>query len=239
MKMMIVWLAFVSISGFAGERTFLNFTEEKKNVDLTTLDRPAAYYEVASIEVEEVPYVENYVELKSEKNLDNIITIIDQLMAIGKRIWPIIVNNQPVLNTDFAETISVLPYLDVDRIDLTTLTSWSQPQAKSFKVSYKNALGANIIDFTYTVHFQHGGQYRGKGLYITGLDVLGRNILVSWGFKFNASSKLVTITNHGSSDSPTAGATVQIDYLAESVLRKIRSTEVFHVSGDGKIVKLN
>ena len=117
------------------------------------------------------------------------------------------------------------------------MSGWSAPTSRKYRIEYTNLLGMNVISFNYTVYFQHSGRYQGKGEYITGLTVKASNVAVSWGFEFNASSELETISNRGSMEDPMAAATVRINYQASSVLRDIQSSESFHVAGNGEIVK--
>ena len=95
-----------------------------------------------------------------------------------------------------------------------------------------------VIGFTYTVYFQHSGSFQGAGAYLTGVDVEASDVEVMWGFEFNAASKLVTITNVGSIKDQVATATIKISYAAKSVLKEIRTSESFYVTGKGLIRKL-
>lgn len=169
--------------------------------------------------------------------LGEIVMIVDQLIALGRQIWPIIEAGRPVVNTNFAPAISVLPRTDEspDNVAMYLMDSWAAPRQQSYLVEYKNGFGSAVISFTYTVSYQYNGQYEGKGRYLTGLDVAASQIRVSWGFSFDANSSLVNISNRGTRDEPIASATVRISYKAQSFLSNIQSTESFHVTGDGQL----
>lgn len=201
-----------------------------------------SYATIVSIEVEELAEEDlDILDQKNDKNLGQIIMVVDQLLALGKKIWPIIEAGRPVVNSNFAPAISVLPRVEgasSNEIAFYEMENWSAPRQQSYKVAYKNGWGSEVISFVYTVAFQYNGSYQGKGRYITGLDVRASQISVSWGFEFNADSVLVNIANLGSKDSPVASATVRINYSAKSILRTIQTSESFHVNGNGQSSKL-
>jgi hypothetical protein len=201
-----------------------------------------SYATIVSVEVEELAEEDlDILNEKSEKSLGQVILVVDQLLALGKKIWPIIQAGKPVVTSNFAPTISVLPRVNgatSNEISFYEMENWSAPTQKSYKVSFKNGWGSEVISFVYTVAFQYNGSYQGKGRYITGLDVRASQISVSWGFEFNADSVLVNIANLGTQVSPVASATVRINYTAQSVLRTIQTSESFHVTGTGQSSKL-
>jgi hypothetical protein len=201
------------------------------------------YFTISEITVTDVEISNDLVwapqYLGFDKNLGQVIMVVDKLIALGKKIWPIIEAGKPVVNVNIGAPISVLPRSeDGDAIAFYNMDSWNMPMAKTYKVEYKNGFGMNVIAFDYTVNFQYGGKYQGAGAYITGLNVQASNTTVSWGFDFDAKSQLMSIVNHGSLEEPVAGATIRIDYTAKSILRQISTSESFHVNGLGKIQPL-
>jgi hypothetical protein len=221
----------------------LSFSQTKRfnldaAVNLEVASADEAYHTIESITVTEVeslepaPSAENYV--LQEKGLGEIIMSIDKLLALGKKIWAIVEAGRPVVQTAFAPTVSVLPNVENPNMAFGEMENWSMPKVKTYRVVYKNLLGMEVVAFTYGVYYQHGGTYQGKGAYLTGVNVNARDVKVSWGFEFNAASTVVAIANRGSSANPNAGLTIRINYLAKSVLREIRSSESFHVAGNGE-----
>ncbi|MBT7608653.1 MAG: hypothetical protein HN576_02785 [Bacteriovoracaceae bacterium] len=202
------------------------------------------YYIVSEVTVEEIatdPKI--FKEMKEdllnrdEKGLGQIIMIVDKLLAVGKKIWAIIEAGRPVYTNNFMSGISVLPKTDDPDFTFTQMENWKAPKAITYRVTYKNGFGMNVIEFDYTTMFQYAGTYDGKGAYLTGVTVKASNVSVSWGFSFDANTKLMNIANRGSSSNPLAGATLQIDYTASSVLRTISTSEAFHLTGKGNISK--
>jgi hypothetical protein len=235
----------------------LSFTQTYKPVDQELLDEARdrlglwdksdveRYFDISEVTVTAVEEVaENFVELrdefKSDKSLGQIIMVVDQLIALGRKIWPIIEAGRPVITSNFGPAVSVLPRTSdsPDFVAMYLMDNWSAPAQQSYLVEYKNGFGSVVISFRYSVSFQHSGRYEGKGRYLTGLDVAASQIRVGWGFNFNATSTLVNISNRGTMDQPMASATVRINYEAKSFLNEIQSAESFHASGDGRLQRV-
>jgi len=166
-------------------------------------------------------------------DLKDIITIIDDLIAIGKKIWPIIEKNRPVITTDLKYMVSVLPRLEGNRIEMDNMENWSAPVAKSYRLSMKNGFNSEVIGFTYTVIFQHSGTYEGVGKYITSGKIIANEIYASWGFDFDAKSELVNIANVGSKKEPVASAIFSVSYKGKGLFNEIQGTQTFYVDGRG------
>lgn len=200
------------------------------------------YFDIASVEVKEVEadLTDKDVELVGNKNLGAVIMQARELIAFGKEVWKIIEAGRPVSNNQAMQTITVLPKgEDGQTVDVLDMENWQLPKAKSYRVEYKNGFGMTVIGFTYTVVFQYGGSFEGKGKYLTGVNVMADDITVSWGFNFEAQSQLLSITNTGTKENPVAAATLTVKYRAKSVVRDISSSETFYVTGSGKIGKLH
>ncbi len=224
---------------------------EKKqpfSADLDSLLWSKDYYTIGEIQVEEIEVSNSLLEEFKKQTLDakkkglgDVIIISDSLIALGKKIWAIVEAGKPVYTSTYMDAISVLPkFSDSDLasdIVFGQMENWSAPKMKSYKVSYKNLFGMTVVGFDYTVIFQHGGTFEGKGSYLTGVSVRASNVTVSWGYTFDAHTKLVNISNRGSLESPLAGATMQIDYTVSTALRVISASESFHVTGDGEVLK--
>lgn len=225
--------------------SYLDFKEIERKVESDKYDSPFRddpYFKIDSIKVTEIPADESLIFIEEEekemsKDLGTVIMSIEKLIALGTKVWEIIKKGKPVTNVSMSKPVSVLPTSEDPTSAFNTMSGWSAPTVRKYRIEYTNLLGMNVISFDYTVYFQHSGQFEGNGEYITGLTVKASNVAVSWGFEFNASSELETISNRGSMQSPMAAATILINYRASSVLRDIQSSESFHVSGNGEIVK--
>jgi hypothetical protein len=168
-------------------------------------------------------------------SLNEISLILDGLLGIGKKIWPIIEGGKPVVTTNLAPAVSIIPNIDGKNVVLNDMANWSIPKVKSYRVAFQNYWGNDVVAFTYTVIFQHGGSYNSVGKYVTTLKVIPSDIYTSWGFNFNATSELVGISNVGSKTSPVASGVVQVSYKVTSVLNEVSRAQSFYIDGNGNI----
>jgi hypothetical protein len=197
--------------------------------------------EVYELDTHEAP-VQNLVEIRSDKSLEEIALIIDGLLAIGKKVWPVIDANRPVITTSsLAPSISIIPEVEAGtaKAELAKMANWSVPKSVSYRVVYKNVYKMEVVSFTYTIMFQYNGSYKGKGKYITSLKTQASEVSAAWGFNFDAASELVNIANVGSEEAPVASGILQVSYKVRGLLNEMRNAQSFYVDGNGDIKLLN
>ncbi len=226
-SLIISSLCLFSLSAFAGDQREL----EIHSVEVFEVETPQEFLK-NTVTLPKVP----------TNPVDQIITAIDGIIAIGKKIWPIIDAGRPVINTTgLVSSISVLPQIDEPGKypALHLMANWSVPKVISYRVSYKNFFGSEVVGFTYSMYFQYNGSYQENGKYITSLKVQASEISASWGFNFDASSELISVANVGSSDNPVASAIMQVSYKTRGLLNEQRSAQSFYVDGNGNVKPLN
>lgn len=171
--------------------------------------------------------------------LDSIIMVIDKLIAIGQKIAPIIKEGTAVVSNNSMASVSVLPRSEAKDPVLHDMGGWSIPVSKHYKIAYKNGFGAEVVSFVYSITFQHSGSVNGKGKYLAGIRASARNITISWGFNLDANSQLLQISNVGTQNDIVAGATIEMSYTVKNWTRSIMTSTSFHVTGDGRLYKLD
>ncbi len=235
--MLLAFLFVLSLSSVQafGQSHQLPFEVIDKSLGEQTLD---PYLTIGNVRLERLDEAELKFDFNTYENkgFGEAIMIVDQLVALGKKIWPIIEAGRPVITTKFAP-VYVLPVQVLDDQNLV-LDSWSTPKVARYKVVYENLFGMDVITFTFSVQYQAEGQLDGVGKYLSGVYVSADNVSVSWGFDFDAKTVVTAITNRGTLENPVAGLTLRLEYVAKSVLREIRSTASFHVTGNGTFQKL-
>ena len=202
-------------------------------------------YRITSVEVTEVdshdlPMIAPQTD--TIKSLDEIAMVIDGLIAIGKKVWPIIDANRPVINTaSLAPAMSIIPetLTGTARAELSQMANWSSPKVVSYHVSYKNAYKIEVVGFTYSILFQYNGSHQGKGKYITGLKVQASEDKAAWGFNFDAASELLSMANVGTEENPVASGMFQVSYKVRGLINEMRNAQSFYVDGSGDIKVLN
>jgi len=235
----LVSLFLLNVGLFASEAIhFEQFDTIKvnKGVD-ATLDLD--YFTIDSVEIRKVNK-DNSLDKNDVKlfnGLGEIVLIVDQLIALGKKVWTVVEAGRPVVTAKF-KPISVLPNLAQSDLSFLNMSNWSIPNAQKYEVIYKNVYGVTVINFTFLVTFQHNGAFNGRGQYLTGVNIVPSNISVAWGYKFDCKSELMAISNMGTLENPVAAATIQLDYATFTPIKESRSSIIFHVIGDGRIIKL-
>ena len=194
---------------------------------------------IHSMSVTEVEALTPMAELPTNP-IGEVIAVIDSMIAIGKKIWPIIEAGRPVITNRLVPAISILPKLEEGpNPTLNQMSNWSIPKVKSYRVSFKNAFGSEVVGFTYTLFWQYNGDYKGNGKYVTNLKVQASQIYMSWGFNFDATSELIGITNVGSNEAPVASGIIQVAYAVKGLMNEVRRSQSFYVDGLGNFQVLN
>ena len=201
---------------------------------------------ISSVEVHQVENPDDKATVELPKvptnPIDEVAMYLDGLIAIGKKIWPIIEAGKPVITTNgIIPSVSVLPHIEGQnpKAEMHNMANWSAPKAVSYRVTYKNLFGSEVIAFTYTVYFQFNGSYKGNGKYITSLKVQASQVYAAWGFDFDAASELINVANVGSDENPIASAIIQISYKGTSLVNEVRNAQSFYVDGNGVMQLLN
>lgn len=170
---------------------------------------------------------------------DSIIMVVDKLIAIGQKIIPTIEKGKAVVTNSPMSAVSVLPRIEGTDPVVHEMGNWSLPVTKHYKIVYKNGFGTDVVSFIYSVTYQHGGTYGGKGKYLTGIRASARKIDIAWGFDLDASSQLVQISNIGTTSNVVAAATIEIQYTVKNWTRTITNAVSFFVAGDNRLYKLD
>jgi hypothetical protein len=170
---------------------------------------------------------------------DTIIMVIDKLIAIGQKIIPTIKEGKSVVTNNPMASVSVLPRSEGKDPVVHDMGGWSIPVSKHYKISYTNGFGSEVVSFVYSIAFQYNGSADGKGKYLAGIRASARNITISWGFDLDATSQLLQISNVGTQQNVIAGATIEMTYTVKNWTKNITTSESFHVTGDGRLYKLD
>lgn len=208
---------------------------------------PRMAFNIASVEVEKVdtPLVENIFEMAPtrggtfNKEGSEAAMVVGEVIAVGEKIWPIVEKGRPVVSAQFSN-LSALPRFEdtLSFPELYEMAGWVSPGAATYKVSFKNYLGMEVVLFRYTVTFQPGGSYLGVGRYLTNVKVYANELKVAWGYNVEASTSLVGLTNKGSKEDPIASMVLQVNYNVKTVFSESHNSSSYYVAGDGTFKEL-
>ena len=171
--------------------------------------------------------------------IGGVISVIDQLIAIGEKVIAIIKQGAPVVSNAPMSAVSVLPRIDTKDPAVHDMGGWSIPKASHYKVTFQNGFGSDVVSFVYSINYQYNGNLDGKGKYLAGIRASATNIAVSWGFDLDASSQLLQISNIGTKENVIAGATIEMSYTVKNWTRNITTSNSYFISGDGKLYPLD
>lgn len=208
------------------------------------IEKDDPQFVLASVEIESIntPIYEkeSYSLPDLNNDLGQIIIMTDKLVALGEKIWKIIEAGKPVINTTgLTPNISVLPKGITEAASFETMFGWSDPKVARYRASYKNLYGVEVIHFEFSVMMQYGGTDGKGGKYLTSISIFPGTIYAAWGWNFNASSSLISITNKGTALAPVAGANLELSYDVMTPINTTKNKIRFHLDGNGTMMRLN
>lgn len=156
-------------------------------------------------------------------------------VTLGKKIWDIVVANKPVVNVE-TQKVSVLPQAQTD---WRKMSNWSpRPFAKTYVLEAKNAYGARVIKHAYTVAFNYGGKYNGRGAFLANATIIPSQVEVAWGYKLNSKVVVGEAVNTGDLDNPVPGVNLELQYSIDTVIKHASGRDNFFVRGNGGVERL-
>ncbi len=153
---------------------------------------------------------------------------LDQIINIGKKVWAVVSAGKPVMNVKFDFATAFPKGVTV----ASELHGFSDLQYKSYDYTGTNGFGMEVFKVQYTVVYQYGGSYAGKGKYIASASIVPQNVSVVWGYSLNMNVDNVSVSNLGTAESPVAGMNLMANIKVSTVLKAAEMNELFAVRGD-------
>ncbi|MBI5743920.1 MAG: hypothetical protein HY952_05170 [Elusimicrobia bacterium] len=164
-------------------------------------------------------------------NVNSAVGMIDNIVNLVDKIWGIIEKNQPVvnINTTYANAV---PF---GTTHWTQLQQWNKPATKRYAFSMKNGYGSEVVKVIYQVHYTWGGNFQGKGKFLTGVTVEPLSVTTAWGYKVTLTSEVPdsTIANVGTHEDPVASMQLQLRWIVHTAVKDIQDKAIYYVQGDG------
>jgi hypothetical protein len=160
---------------------------------------------------------------------------IGAIVSIGEKIWGIIEANRPVVNQSYT-ALSAIPR-GITSWD--ELENWDAPTSRVYKLVYKNLFKATVVDFEYRVVYTTNGDFNGSGKYLSQVEIQPSKLTVAWGYKFNATGAVVSVTNAGSKENPLAAVELSLDWSVETTLKHMGQSVRYYIRGDGLFKNLS
>lgn len=215
-------------------------------IKVTRLEQDVFNQEISSVESEKdlsnadlssLPGMPDAAGLVAGGKVGAIIAIGKELVALGESLYNLVQKGKPNVRTSYAP-ISVLPLVGKSPVDIFDTENWKAPRKFSYNITYENGFGMEVVNFRYDVVYAYGGSYNSKGAYLTAAQIIPVRINTSFGFDFSATMKLNGLQNHGSKESPIAGAILTMQYEISTVMQSSLESSTFHIMGNGGFKKL-
>ncbi len=162
-------------------------------------------------------------------------TGVEQWITLGLKVWDIIVKNKPVATVS-SQRLSVLP---AAQTDWSQIENWQGPVAKTYELTAKNGFGGTMVKHVYTIAYNYGGTYNGKGQYLANATIIPSNISVSWGYSLNSKVEVGQTVNTSTKDNPIPGVELQLHWSIDTMLKHGEGVESFFIKGDGSAHQVN
>jgi hypothetical protein len=165
-------------------------------------------------------------------DVNSVIDTLDKIINLAQKIWEIIEKNQPVVNIN-VNYANAIPY---GIQHWTQLQGWTKPKTANYSFVAKNGYGAEVVKVKYQLEFRYGGNYQGKGKFLTGVTIEPISVDTSWGYKVSLSAEIPdsTIANVGTHEDPIASMQVQLKWTIHTVLKDEQQKVIYYVQGDGE-----
>jgi hypothetical protein len=104
----------------------------------------------------------------------------------------------------------------------------------------KNLLGMEVVKVRYQLHWTYGGNYQGKGKFLTGVTVEPLSVNTDWGYNVDLSAEVPdsTIANVGTTADPIASMQVQLKWKIHTIMKDAQEKAIFYVQGDGFVKEM-
>lgn len=155
--------------------------------------------------------------------------VLDQLINIGNKVLKVVEAGKPQVKF----TSQLATALPEGSKCWMQLENWQVPQAKAYRIEYKNLYGMTVVDFTYRITYLYGGGVEGLGKYIGYAKIEKQNLDVKWGWSFEANATVPTIFNTGTRSNPVAGMNLLLEWKVSTMLNENIQTNEYFIGGNG------
>lgn len=165
------------------------------------------------------------------KELDKVAIILDKFKVVGEKFYALLKAGEPVMNFK-GGLWSVIPN---EAKSVRELTGWNRPVMLGHEMIFRNGFGMKVMEVRYLVSALTGGSFNGKGSYLANVTVVPSHIVVQWGFRMDVDVVLADAFNMGTLEAPVTGLNFEVQVRPASVVTKILKSQIFTITGDGKL----
>jgi hypothetical protein len=226
--------AFSQVPAVYSEFTDSETKAAQRNPDYYTIN-PASVRLVRISEGEDIDLLEKQ-RRAAQSNPGEGLVLIEKIINIAEKIWAIIERNAPVVNINTQYATAVPEGIT----SWTHLQGWSRPRTYTYGFYAENLYGVTVLDVKYKVAYSYGGNYRGKGKYLTGVTVIPEKVDLAWGYKFSMKAQVPdsTVVNVGTHTDPKAAMQLKLNWTISTAIKSSDGTSVYYIEGDGGFAEI-
>lgn len=168
--------------------------------------------------------------------VEAVVKDIASIINLGEKILAIIEKNKPVIDVSVKYAAAVPDGVK----HWTQLQGWSRPQTRRYAFSMKNLLGAKVVDVVYQVHWVYGGNYQGKGKFLTGVTIEPVSVWTVSGYKVSLSAEIPdsAVVNVGTHEDPVAALQARLKWTVHTSIKEIQQSALYYVEGTGEMTEI-
>lgn len=152
---------------------------------------------------------------------------------LGQRIWDMIQSLAGQMRIEPMTGVGVLP---ASASAMADMSSWKVAAPKAYKMEVAGSFGT-AFSFTYTIGFNYGGKYRGKGAFLANVSVLPYDVKCAFSWNCSLSATVGTGFNVGTDEDPIAALPLNLLVNAQGRVNAKAIGAQFTVYGDGRLEK--
>jgi len=153
---------------------------------------------------------------------------IDDIIAIGKKVWEIVKEGQPVVDykTDWAGAVP-------KGVIWSDLENFNDMTYGPFGWTFKNAFGMTNVNFKWHFAYACKGSYNGHGSFLMNVGTAIEEIYAAWGYTVNVNCTVDSNpTNYGTKVDPIAGLNVEVTMEVKTVIQSFTERCRVSIHGD-------
>ncbi len=156
----------------------------------------------------------------------------DGSIGFGEVVWGKSLVHSSYNFNDNSPSFSILPSGSL----WFEVRDWKQAKSKNFKLTLQSAFEIKTTEITYSIRYLFGGQYKGKGKYISGLMITPVEVRFLQGVKIDFQTSIVSITNIGTDEDPIVHLTIELILHVKSLFYDKLFVHQFNIDGNGNFV---
>jgi hypothetical protein len=163
--------------------------------------------------------------------VNGVVDTIDKIVNLVDKIFGIIAKNQPVVNIN-VNYANAVPF---GTSHWTQLQGWSKPATRRYAFRIENLYGMEVVKVIYQVQWIYGGNFNGKGKFLTGVTVEPLSVDTAWGYNVDLTAEVPdsTVANVGTASDPIASMQVQLKWKVHTIVKDMQQKSIYYVQGDG------